>query len=152
MSKTEIFATVVEKAEALFESLKVKENVRRAFLQMLDENLKPKKAGSVSFNPPVYNEELDCMTYFCRFHQVYEPINHMVMANGKSKGYCKAAIAKWTKAGKVISKKEAEVTQLLLKGEVDKAKELVVEVERLKEARNEPTSFNFEEDWAAFNK
>ncbi|MGE4420533.1 MAG: hypothetical protein AB7D38_11995 [Sulfurimonas sp.] len=152
MSKTEIFTTVSAAAEELFNNLKVKDNVRQAFMQMLEENLKPKKAGSVSFNPPVYDEELDCMTYFCRFHQRYEAENNMVMANGKSKGYCKASIAKWTKAGKIISKKEAEVTQLLLKGEVERAKELVAEVEQLKLVRNEPTSFNFEEDWAAFDK
>lgn len=152
MSKTEIFTTVSAAVEELFNNLKVKDNVRQAFMQMLEENLKPKKAGSISFNPPVYDGELDCMTYFCRFHQRYEPVNSMVMANGKSKGYCRASIAKWTKAGKTISKKEAEITQLLLNGEVERAMELVAEVEQLKSIRNKPSSFDYVEDWAAFDK
>lgn len=74
------------------------------------------------------------------------------MSNGKSKGYCKAAIAKWNKINAMIKKLSAQSSELLLQGKVEDASKLANEMQGLKAILNEPSTYNKEEDWANFNK
>lgn len=151
MSKVEIYTTITNEVEELFATNKVSKEFKEALRALLDTHLKPMKAGSKSDNPSYVNEEGISM-HFCRFHQVYEAEENMVMSKGKSKGYCKASIAKWTKIGKEIEKLESASTTALLADNIEQAKEFSAEAKKLREVRNDPTSFNYEEDWAAFNK
>lgn len=151
MSKKELYKNVFTEVEALLAEHKVSKEVKEKLFAIIEEQLKPKKVGSVAENPSYVNDEGITM-HFCRFHARYEVEADMVMSNGKSKGYCKASIAKWTKLGKDITKLESAATTALMADNIEQAKELSMEAERLKGERNKVESFNYEKDWAAFRK
>jgi hypothetical protein len=66
----------------------------------------------------------------------------MVMSNGKSKGYSKLAIAKWTKAGKIIQDLNNEAMKLLLEGKTEAGKAKASEAETLKSLRNKTSYYD----------
>lgn len=140
VSKSNVWAQV----EAILTSNKVKANV-------IDElkNILAPKSGGTSLNPP---KEIDgVMHHFCRFHQTYYAESDMVMSQGKSKGYCKAAISKWNKINAQIKKTESSAVGAVCKGDFELAKKLSDEANALKLALNDPKSYDAEADWKAFN-
>lgn len=139
-SKSNVWAQV----EAILTSNKVKANV-------IDElkNILAPKSGGISLNP---SKEIDgVMHHFCRFHQAYEAECNMVMSQGKSKGYCKAAISKWNKTNAQIKRIESSAVGAICKGDFELAKQLGEEANELKSKLNEPSEYNIDEDWANFN-
>ena len=152
MSKKELYTTISAEVETLLSTTKVSKEFKEHLYAILETHLKPKKAGSVAENPSYLDEATGLMMHFCRFHARYEGEDDMVMSNGKSKGYCKASIAKWTKLGKEIQKLESSVTVALRADNIEQAKEFSLKVEELKAARNKVESFNYEEDWTEFRK
>ena len=140
ISKSNVWAQV----EAILTSNKVKANV-------IDElkNILAPKSGGISLNP---SKEIDgVMHHFCRFHQAYEAECNMVMSQGKSKGYCKAAISKWNKINAQIKKTESNAVGAICKGDFELAKKLGDEANELKAKLNDPKSYDAEADWKAFN-
>ena len=70
------------------------------------------------------------------------------MSNGKSKGYCKAAIAKWNKINAMIKKLSAQSSELLLQGKVEDASKLANEMQGLKGyIKTSQALITKEEDW-----
>ena len=140
VSKYNVWAQV----EAILTSNKVKANV----IDELKNILAPKSGGNIS-NP---SKEIDgVMHHFCRFHQAYEAECDMVMSQGKSKGYCKAAISKWNKTNASIKRMESEAVGAMCKSEFDRAKALSEEVSLMKARLNEPSEYDMADDWANFN-
>ena len=140
VSKSNVWAQV----EAILTANKVKANV-------IDElkNILAPKSGGTSLNPP---KEIDgVMHHFCRFHQAYEAECDMVMSQGKSKGYCKAAISKWNKTNASIKRMESEAVGAMCKSEFERAKALSEEISLMKARLNDPSEYNIVEDWANFN-
>ena len=140
VSKSNVWAQV----EAILTSNKVKANV-------IDElkNILAPKSGGTSLNP---SKEIDgVMHHFCRFHQAYEAECDMVMSQGKSKGYCKAAISKWNKTNASIKRMESEAVGAMCKSDFDRAKALSEEISLMKARLNEPGEYNIADDWANFN-
>ena len=142
MTKTQLWNEVQE--------LLVANKANKALTSALEELLKPKAGGGSMQNPP--KEIEGTMLYYCRFHQAYEPAENMVMSNEKSKGYCKAAISIWNKRNSAIKTKEAEISELVILGDFEQAKECSGELQAMKAELNDPESFNLEEDWADFRK
>ena len=140
VSKSNVWSQV----EATLLANKVKTNV----IEELKSILAPKSGGNIS-NPP---KEIDgVLHYFCRFHQAYEAESAMVMSQGKSKGYCKAAISKWNKTNASIKRMESEAVGAMCKSEFERAKALSEEISELKTKLNDPSEYNIDEDWANFN-
>ena len=140
VSKSNVWAQV----EAILTANKVKANV-------IDElkNILAPKSGGTSLNPP---KEIDgVMHHFCRFHQAYEAECDIVMSQGKSKGYCKAAISKWNKTNAQIKRIESSAVGAICNGDFELAKRLGDEANELKAKLNEPSEYNMVEDWANFN-
>ena len=141
VSKSNVWAQV----EAILTSNKVKASV----IEELKEILAPKAGGGISLNP---SKEIDgVMHHFCRFHQNYYAESDMVMSQGKSKGYCKAAISKWNKINAQIKKTESSAVGAICKGDFELAKKLSDEANELKAKLNDPKSYDAEADWKAFN-
>lgn len=149
MSKSQVWLEVNTQVATWAKENKISEAKSDALMQLLSELLAPK--ASASQNPPRVNKDGET-EYFCRFHQCYYTSDKMVMSNGKSKGYCKAAIAKWNKLNAQIKKLSAQSSELLLQGKVEDASKLANEMQGLKAILNEPSTYNKEEDWANFNK
>lgn len=149
MSKSQVWLEVNTQVLTWAKENKISEAKSEALMQLLSELLAPK--ASASQNPPRTNKDGE-LEYFCRFHQCYYTSDKMVMSNGKSKGYCKAAIAKWNKLNAQIKKLSAQSSELLLQGKVEDASKLANEMQGLKAILNEPNTYNKEEDWANFNK
>ena len=140
VSKSNVWAQV----EAILTSNKVKAKV-------IDElkNILAPKSGGTSLNP---SKEIDgVMHHYCRFHQAYEAESDMVMSQGKSKGYCKAAISKWNKTNASIKRMESEAVGAMCKSEFDRAKALSEEISLMKARLNDPSDYNIDDDWANFN-
>lgn len=115
--------------------------------EALELILKPKTSGGSS-NPP---KVVDGITYhYCRFHQTYEVESDMVMSAGKSKGYCKSSISVWNKRNSAMKKKEAEISELVMAGDFEQAKECSIELQDMKASLNSPETYNLENDWANF--
>jgi len=132
MTKTELWTQV----QGILEAHKASKKLSIE----LEQLLKPKAGGSIVANPP---KVVGDKTYhFCRYTQLYVVEEAMVMSNGKSKGYSKLAIAKWTKLGKEAQKLNEQAMQLLLAGEVEKGKLVAEEAEQLKIGRNLPESYS----------
>ena len=141
MSKSNVWAQVQE--------LLIANKAKPALIEALEAILAPKQGGG-STNPPKMID--DVMHYYCRFHQTYEPETNMVMSAGKSKGYCKAAISVWNKRNTAIKKLEAEISELVVLGDFEQAKQCSEELKIAKKELNEPSTYNLEADWAEFSK
>jgi len=146
MTKTEAWNAV----EEVLKAHKASKNLTEA----LEELLKPKKGGGHSSHPPITNDKGEIVEAWCRYHQAYEPIGHMVIdtKTGKSKGYCKAS--SW-----LSNKRRKESRELALKaidamtdGDLEKAKELKAKADELSKASIDPEAFDIENDWEEYTK
>lgn len=127
MTKTKLWAEVQE--------ILAKHKASKKLSEELEAILAPKAGGSVAQNPM---RTIDGKNYhYCRYSGLYVIEPQMVMSKGKSKGYSKLAIAKWTKAGKIIQELNNEAMRLLLDGKQDEGKAKAKEAEELKVLRNE---------------
>ena len=149
MNKTELYQAVTNDLQAFFDANKIARAKQEGLLNIIDEYLKPKSSGST--NPPKLDKDGNIIEAYCRFHQRYEKVEDMVISNGKSKGYCKAGISIWNKRQKTIKQLQAQVTECIDNDDFEKAKELSNEVKELKATINEPSTFNYDDDWEAFN-
>ena len=148
-TKAQVWTNVQKQVEELLSNSKVSKKFSEELLSILEANLAPKN-GSGSANPP---KEIDgVMHYYCRFHQRYEPEQAMVMSGGKSKGYCKAAISLWNKTNSQIKKVESEAVEAMSNGDFEEAQKLAQKAKELKEAYNKPEFYDYDRDWAEFNK
>lgn len=133
-----------EQVEALLEA---QAKLPKGLKEALELILKPKSGGGSS-NP---SKIVDGITYhYCRFHQDYEVESDMVMSSGKSKGYCKASISVWNKRNSALKKKEAEISELVMAGDFEQAKECSEELQTMKANLNDPKSYDMTLDWANF--
>jgi hypothetical protein len=116
--------------------------------EALELILKPKTSGG-STNP---SKVIDGITYhYCRFHQEYEVESNMVMSSGKSKGYCKASISIWNKRNSALKKKEAEISELVMLGDFEQARECGEELQTMKTNLNNPSAYDIVSDWSTFS-
>lgn len=76
--------------------------------------------------------------YYCRYLAQYCTQDEMVMSNGKSKGYSKSAIARWTKAGKDAKSLQEKALKLLLEGKQVEGQDFNAQAEELLLKRNKP--------------
>jgi hypothetical protein len=152
MTKKELYETVSSEVSSILENTEISENVKNELQAVIDNYLKPKSGGGSQLNPPLKDDEGNITHYWCRLHQMYEPVEDMVISNGKSKGYCKASISKWNKANSKIKKLEAEATSLLLDGKPEEAMTKANEAKELKAVFNSPSYYDYVEDWTVFSK
>lgn len=139
MTKTQLWLEV--------QTLLVEQKASKKLAQALEDLLAPKSGGQT--NPP---KEIDgVMNYYCRFHQAYEPESNMVMSLGKSKGYCKASISKWSKMNSDIKKLNSQAVIAMSEGQMNDAQAYAKESEALKTKLNSPESYSLEQDWLDFN-
>lgn len=132
MTKTEMWTQVQEILKSHKASKKLSEE--------LEAILAPKAGGSVVQNPM---KTIDGVNYhYCRYSGLYVIESQMVMSNGKSKGYSKLAISKWTKASKIIQDLNNEAMKLLLAGDAENGKAKAKEAEELKVLRNDVSYYD----------
>ena len=125
----------VTQVEAILKDAKVK-NLAELMEQILAES---KESIGHSLNPP---KEIDGVThYYCRYTAQYYPIEQMVVSNGKSKGYSKIGISAWTKVNALIKKTQALIADAISNDDFENAKLLSTKVNSLKEALNNPETY-----------
>lgn len=135
MTKTQTFeflTTLLNEAE--FKSKAERERV----LAIISDTFAPKAGGGQVQNPSYYDETLGAQMYYCRYLAQYCTQDEMVMSNGKSKGYSKSAIARWTKAGKEAKQLQERALKLLLGGKQVEGQDLNAQAEELLLKRNKP--------------
>lgn len=115
--------------------------------EALELILKPKSGGGSTNEPKMID---GVMHYYCRFHQEYEAEEKMVMSAGKSKGYCKASISVWNKRNSALKRKEAEISELVMAGDFEQAKECSTELQAMKAELNDPKTYDIVADWNIF--
>lgn len=120
--------------EAQFKSKAEQERV----LAIISDTFAPKAGGGQSINPSYYDETLGAQMYYCRYLAQYCTEDEMVMSNGKSKGYSKSAISRWTKAGKEAKTLQEKALKLLLDGKQVEGQDLNAQAEELLLKRNKP--------------
>ena len=133
MTKTqayEFLTTLLNDAE--FKSKAEKERV----LAIITDTFAPKAGGGQTSNPSYYDETLQSQMHYCRYLAQYCTEDEMVMSNGKSKGYSKSAIARWTKAGKDARQLQERALKLLLNGQQVEGQDLNAKAEELLVSRN----------------
>ena len=135
MNKTqayEFLTTLLNDTE--FKSKAEKERV----LAIISDTFAPKAGGGQTINPSYYDETLGTQMYYCRYLAQYCTEDEMVMSNGKSKGYSKSAIARWTKAGKEAKQLQERALKMLLVGKQVEGQDLNAQAEELLLKRNKP--------------
>lgn len=135
MTKTqtyEFLTTLLNDAQ--FKSKAEQERV----LAIISDTFAPKAGGGQSINPSYYDETLGAQMYYCRYLAQYCTEDEMVMSNGKSKGYSKSAISRWTKAGKEAKTLQEKALKLLLDGKQVEGQDLNAQAEELLLKRNKP--------------
>ena len=120
--------------EAQFKSKAEQERV----LAIISDTFAPKAGGGQTQYPSYYSEDLQTQMYYCRYLAQYCTQDEMVMSNGKSKGYSKSAIARWTKAGKEAKTLQEKALKLLLEGKQVEGQDLNAQAEELLLQRNKP--------------
>ena len=107
-------------------------------LAIISDTFAPKAGGGQAQNPSYYDETLGAQMYYCRYLAQYCTEDEMVMSNGKSKGYSKSAISRWTKAGKEAKTLQEKALKLLLAGQQIEGQDLNAKAEELLLKRNKP--------------
>ena len=105
-----------------------------ALMASLLEKYTPKAGGGQVQNPSYVENGINY--HYCRYLTIYRPEDEMVMSNGKSKGYSKIAIARWTKAGKEAKLLQEQALKQLLAGNVVEGQDLNSQAEELLLNRN----------------
>ena len=135
MTKTQIFEFLTTLLnEAQFKSKAEQERV----LAIISDTFAPKAGGGQTQYPSYYDFDLQSQMYYCRYLAQYCTEDEMVMSNGKSKGYSKSAIARWTKAGKEAKQLQEKALKLLLEGKQVEGQDLNAQAEDLLLKRNKP--------------
>ena len=135
MTKTQTFEFLTTLLnEAQFKSKAEQERV----LAIISDTFAPKAGGGQTINPSYYDETLGAQMYYCRYLAQYCTEDEMVMSNGKSKGYSKSAISRWTKAGKEAKTLQEKALKLLLDGKQVEGQDLNAQAEELLLKRNKP--------------
>ena len=135
MTKTQTFEFLTTLLnDAQFKSKAEQERV----LAIISDTFAPKAGGGQTINPSYYDETLQSKMYYCRYLAQYCTEDEMVMSNGKSKGYSKAAISRWTKAGKEAKTLQEKALKLLLNGQQVEGQDLNAQAEELLLKRNKP--------------
>ena len=127
MNKTELYNTLME----ILNNHKAKP----ALIAEIEALVKPKVGGGIAFAPI----EKDGVTYHrCRYTELYLPESELVMSSGKSKGYSKIAISRWTKAGKDAKVLQESALKELLAGNIVEGQDFNAQAEELLLLRNKP--------------
>lgn len=138
-NKTSVFKDLEQLNSDLLELLTnkncTKTNVSAIMAELL-EKYTP-KAGGGQIQNPSYVENGITMHY-CRYLTIYMPEDAMVMSNGKSKGYSKIAISRWTKAGKDAKVLQESALKELLAGNIVEGQDFNAQAEELLLLRNKP--------------
>lgn len=135
MTKTQTFEFLTTLLnDAQFKSKAEQERV----LAIISDTFAPKAGGGQTINPSYYDETLGAQMYYCRYLAQYCTEDEMVMSNGKSKGYSKSAISRWTKAGKEAKTLQEKALKLLLAGQQVEGQDLNAQSEELLLKRNKP--------------
>jgi len=150
-TKSEVYESINASIQLFLEDHKLTKKAQDHLKQIIDDHLKPKAGGGHSQNPPKLDDDGNIIEAYCRYHERYEPVENMVISGGKSKGYCRAAISKWTKATKEVKALEKASTDAVLEGDIDLAKEKAQEAKDLQSAITSPSFYDYDKDWEAFN-
>lgn len=135
MTKTQTFEFLTTLLnDAQFKSKAEQERV----LAIISATFAPKAGGGQVQNPSYYDDTLQSQMHYCRYLAQYCTQDEMVMSNGKSKGYSKSAIARWTKAGKDAKQLQERALKLLLNGKLVEGQDLNAQAEELLLKRNKP--------------
>lgn len=135
MTKTQTFEFLTTLLnDAKFKSKAEQERV----LAIISDTFAPKAGGGQTINPSYYDETLGAQMYYCRYLAQYCTEDEMVMSNGKSKGYSKSAISRWTKSGKEAKTLQEKALKLLLAGQQVEGQDLNAQAEELLLKRNKP--------------
>ena len=141
MTKTELWNKVSETLVANKASKKL--------IAEMEILLAPKSSGG-SLHPPKKDKDGNIIEAWCKFHQRYEDVNDMVLSKGKSKGYCKAGLSVWNKLNAQAKKLEAEAVEFMSEGDFDNAQKAAQKAKDIKSKFNDPKSYDYDKDWAAF--
>lgn len=140
MTKTQTFEFLTTLlTDAQFKSKAEQERV----LAIISDTFAPKAGGGQTINPSYYDETLGAQMYYCRYLAQYCTEDEMVMSNGKSKGYSKSAISRWTKAGKEAKTLQEKALKLLLDGKQVEGQDLNAQAEELLLKRNKPEFYEY---------
>ena len=139
-NKTSVFKDLEQLNSDLLDLLSnkscTKTNVSALIAELL-EKYTPKAGGGQVQNPSYVNDDGVTMHY-CRYLTIYMPEDEMVMSSGKSKGYSKIAISRWTKAGKDAKVLQESALKELLAGNVVEGQDFNAQAEELLLLRNKP--------------
>lgn len=151
-TKAQVWTNVQKEVLELIENSKVPKGFSEDLMAILESKIAPKSGGGNMLNPPKLNEDGEIVEAYCRYHQQYYTIDKMVMSNGKSKGYCKAAISLWNKTNSEIKKLDSQAVDAMSSGDFDSAQEIAKQAKELKDNFNKPEFYDAERDWTNFNK
>lgn len=138
-NKTSVFKDLEQLNSDLLELLTnkscTKTNVSAIMAELL-EKYTPKAGGGQVQNPSYV--ENGVTMHYCRYLTIYRPEDAMVMSSGKSKGYSKIAISRWTKAGKDAKVLQESALKELLAGNIVEGQDFNAQAEELLLLRNKP--------------
>ena len=138
-NKTSVFKDLEQLNSDLLELLTnkscTKTNVSAIMAELL-EKYTPKAGGGQVQNPSYV--ENGVTMHYCRYLTIYRPEDEMVMSSGKSKGYSKIAISRWTKVGKDAKSFQESALKALLLGNIVEGQEFNAQAEELLLLRNKP--------------
>ena len=138
-NKTSVFKDLeqlnIDLLELLTNKSCTKTNVSAIMAELL-EKYTPKAGGGQVQNPSYIEDGITM--HYCRYLTIYMPEDAMVMSNGKSKGYSKIAISRWTKAGKDAKVLQESALKELLAGNIVEGQDFNAQAEELLLLRNKP--------------
>ncbi len=138
-NKTSVFKDLEQLNSDLLDLLTnkncTKTNVSAIMAELL-EKYTPKAGGGQVQNPSYV--ENGVTMHYCRYLTIYRPEDEMVISNGKSKGYSKIAISRWTKVGKDAKSFQESALKALLLGNIVEGQEFNATAEELLLLRNKP--------------
>ena len=141
-NKTSVFKDLEQLNSDLLELLTnkscTKTNVSAIMAELL-EKYTPKAGGGQVQNPSYIENGITM--HYCRYLTIYMPEDAMVMSNGKSKGYSKIAISRWTKAGKDAKVLQESALKELLAGNIVEGQDFNDQAEELLLTRNKPSFY-----------
>lgn len=138
-NKTSVFKDLEQLNSDLLDLLAnkscTKTNVSAIMAELL-EKYTPKAGGGQIQNTSYVENGVPM--HYCRYLTIYMPEDAMVLSSGKSKGYSKIAISRWTKAGKDAKVLQESALKELLAGNIVEGQDFNAQAEELLLLRNKP--------------
>lgn len=153
MNKTQLYAAVTDKLEAIYSTNKITKKAQAEINELMDAYLKPKTGGArTSENPPKLDADGIITEAYCKYYKRYFPSEEMNISfrgekgKEKSRGESLLGAQRYREITKNINDLKQKAQDLILEGDIKGAQEAAAKAKELFDNRTDPKMYDYDRD------